>query len=82
MFQINTYFFILGPGGLSAPDVKLLTPFSASVKWESPARANGPITRYEVQFPDPKVELEEFDVLEYNMTGLIPFTNYKVGDLL
>ncbi|XP_076812806.1 usherin-like isoform X3 [Clavelina lepadiformis] len=66
------------PGGIAAPLVTISGSESALVEWETPEQENGPITGYEISFPEPRIRIDDVTIRERNVTGLIPYTDYEV----
>jgi len=52
---------------------------SVLVDWELPVKPNGPILRYEIVFPDPRVLITNVSLTEKIVNDLIPFTEYEVS---
>uniref|UniRef100_H2YEQ8 Usherin n=1 Tax=Ciona savignyi TaxID=51511 RepID=H2YEQ8_CIOSA len=66
------------PGGVLAPSVQISSSESATIRWQSPTQENGPIIRYEISFPEPKIPIIDISQRDYNITDLIPYTRYQV----
>ena len=72
-------FTFAGPGGVLAPVVIVTGPETVYVKWDEPLYSNGPLTRFELVFPEPRLEIANVSLRSQNVTNLIPYTEYEVG---
>nr|XP_018671138.2 usherin isoform X1 [Ciona intestinalis] len=66
------------PGGVLAPSVVVSGSESAHIQWQRPVQENGPIIRYEISFPEPKIQIYDITQRDYNITTLIPYTSYQI----
>lgn len=56
-----------------------LTAYSLYISWDPPSTPNGLIVNYTVIIGGVSIATVGADILEYNVTGLYPFTSYNIS---
>ena len=72
------FFQSIGPGGVQAPFVTVLSSTTMEISWEPPIQHNGELDYYIIKLPSPRFEIRNISQESLIVEDLVPNTVYRV----